>query len=164
MDVIDLIKEDHSKVSDLLERLAITTEEDVSVREELFPQLMQLLKAHATSEEEVVYNKAQQKKELKSIITKSFEEHAAVDELLDSLQNTDVSVYDWSDEFKNLKQAVEQHKNKEELQLLPLIKQTFSFDAREEMCDRMKAIEDDFMKHDVSKVRGFESAGMDSSI
>src|ERR1044072_1843100 len=82
MNVFELLKEDHKKVSQIFEKLEPTTEQAVKTRSELFAKLKNELEIHTRIEEEIFYPVLKEAAETRAITLEAYEEHEVVKELL----------------------------------------------------------------------------------
>src|SRR5918994_1319529 len=105
MDVFQILKEDHKKVSGIFAKLEETTENAVKTREELFTRLKTELDIHAHVEETQFYP---------VIKREGFEEHHVIKTLLKELEAGDVGSEQWTAKLKVLKENVEHHVEEEE--------------------------------------------------
>src|SRR5688572_24436255 len=97
MDAVSMLKQDHGKVKQLLNRLEATTERAGNQRRELFKQIETELKTHTRLEEEIFYPAFQEavKKSDEHMFYEAVEEHHLVDILLSELKSCSVE----SEEF-----------------------------------------------------------------
>ena len=77
MSPFELLKEDHKKVSAILEQLSETTERAKKTRDELFAKLNLELTAHAQIEEEIFYPALKKSNETREIATEAIEQAAS---------------------------------------------------------------------------------------
>src|ERR1044072_598712 len=102
MNVFDILKEDHKKVSAIFEKLEPTTERGVKTREELFATLKQELEVHTSIEERFLYPALEKADETHDIALEAIEEHAVVKQLLAELDELAVDEETWSAKLKVL--------------------------------------------------------------
>lgn len=141
-DVLDLLKDDHDKVKELLEGLADTTERATKKRADLLEKIGTELRAHAKIEEEIFYpalRKAAKDKEQKAMIEEALEEHRAVEDLvLPDLEKTDVGTVQFRGRAKVLKELVTHHADEEEDEMFKHAKKLLSKAERRELGGRME--------------------------
>src|SRR5690606_41283040 len=109
---IQLLKEDHKKVKDLLSQLVDTTPRAEKTRRQLLEKIAQELEIHTHIEEEIFYPafKNAGNGEHAKMYFEALAEHRAVDELvLPDLKNTEPGSEKFSGRAKVLKALVELH-------------------------------------------------------
>ncbi|MDG2538855.1 hemerythrin domain-containing protein [Dyella jiangningensis] len=117
MDAIQLLKNDHQAVKELLTELADTTSRAVKRRTTLLREIHLNLHAHTTIEEEIFYPayKEAGDKEQAKMYFEALEEHRAAEDLvLPDLLQTDPSSEQFSGRAKVLKELIEHHVQEEE--------------------------------------------------
>ncbi|HYH84316.1 MAG TPA: hemerythrin domain-containing protein [Pyrinomonadaceae bacterium] len=122
MNAIQLLKEDHKKVSGIFEKLEPTTERAEKTREELFGKLKQELDIHAKIEESIFYPAIKRAAETREIVLEGFEEHHVIKMLLNELDEVPVDTEQWTAKLKVLKENVEHHVEEEEGEMFPKAK------------------------------------------
>ena len=122
MNAIELLKEDHVKVKQLLEQMSGTTERAAKTRTELLKKIAMELEVHTALEEEIFYpalREAGGKEELK-MFHEAKEEHRAVTALvLPDLLDTEPASVEFSGRIKVLKELLEHHIEEEESEMFP---------------------------------------------
>jgi hemerythrin-like domain-containing protein len=122
MNAIELLKEDHVKVKQLLEQVSGTTERAAKTRTELLKKIATELEVHTALEEEIFYpalREAGGKEELK-MFHEAKEEHRAVTALvLPDLLDTEPASVEFSGRIKVLKELLEHHIEEEESEMFP---------------------------------------------
>lgn len=139
---IELLKEDHDKVKDLLTQLEETTNRGVKTRQELVEKIAMELKVHTKIEEDVFYpafRAAAEKVEERVMIEEANEEHRLVDFELPRLQQSDPSTDEFAGHAKVLKELVEHHVKDEEKEMFPKAKKLLSKEELEELGTLMEA-------------------------
>lgn len=117
---LNLLKEDHSRLRGLLQKLEQTTERGVKVRESLVDQIEIEIKVHSTIEEEIfypAYKAAARKKEDREAFYEATEEHHVVDMVLPELKATDPKSEQFGAKAKVLKELIEHHAEEEETEM-----------------------------------------------
>jgi hemerythrin superfamily protein len=145
MDIVDLIKDDHEQIMELIERVEASSDDDVETREELFDELRNFLEAHTNAEETALYERLSDEEETRERVLESYEEHQLVSEILLSLQELEVNDDDWMNKFSVLRENVEQHADMEESILLPKAMKLIPGDEREQLADTMSSLEDEII-------------------
>jgi len=119
-DAIDLLKEDHQNVKNLLTELIEAS--DPEERRELLSQIVQQLHIHTQIEEEIFYpafKDAISDDGDEGLYFEAIEEHNIVDMLLPKIQEADVGSEVFAAQAKVLQDLVEHHISEEETQMLP---------------------------------------------
>lgn len=114
---LNLLKDDHSRLRGLLEKLEQTTERGVKIRESLVDQIEVEIKVHSKIEEEIfypAYKNAARKKEDREMFYEATEEHHVVDMVLPELKATDPKSEQFGAKAKVLKELIEHHAEEEE--------------------------------------------------
>ncbi|EMV8855443.1 hemerythrin domain-containing protein [Escherichia coli] len=122
MNAIDLLKQDHQVVKDLLTELSETTERASKKRAELLGKIELELTVHTAIEEEILYPalKAAGEKEEAKMFYEAKEEHRTVDSLvLPDLKHTAPGTVEFSGRVKVMKELLEHHIEEEEKQMFP---------------------------------------------
>lgn len=117
MNAIDLLKNDHKTILDILEQLSSTSERAVKKRQDLVQKLEHELTLHTHIEEEIFYPafKAAGKKEEVKMYYEAIEEHRAVDSLvLPHIKATAPDSLEFSGRVKVVKELLEHHIEEEE--------------------------------------------------
>ena len=116
VDAISLLKRDHRKVKQLLNRLDGTSESAAKSRKELFTQIETELKIHTRLEEEIFYPafKEAVKASEHDLYHEAIEEHHLVDIVLAEMKTTSVDSEKFSAKAKVLKDLVLHHAEEEE--------------------------------------------------
>lgn len=138
MNAIQLLKEDHKKVSGIFEQLEPTTERAQKTREELFAKLNQELSIHAKVEESIFYPAIKQAAETRDIVLEGFEEHHVIKVLLKELEAMPVDTEQWAAKLKVLKENVEHHVEEEEGEMFPKSKEVLEADQIEQLGTQME--------------------------
>lgn len=140
---LDLLKNDHDTVRDLLAELADTTERATKTRGELLEAIATELKVHTTIEEEIFYpalEGAARNKSQKRMLAEAYEEHRAVEDLvMPDLRETAVNTVEFGGRAKVLKELVEHHADEEEEDMFPLAEELLSRDKLHELREQMMA-------------------------
>jgi hemerythrin-like domain-containing protein len=139
---IQLLKEDHKKVKDLLSQLVETTTRAEKTRRQLLDKIEMELELHTHIEEEIFYPafKAAGNSEHAKMYFEALEEHRAVDEMvLPDLKKTEPNSEKFSGRAKVLKELVEHHADEEEKEMFKKAKQTMSDEELAELGEKMMA-------------------------
>ena len=111
--IYDAIKEDHKTHRELLDRLAETSG-DSQERREAWDHFYYDVKSHAAAEEETFYSTLISKTWGQDAARHSVHEHQQMDDLMEELNNMDMSSPGWLTKFKQLKHDYEHHMDEEE--------------------------------------------------
>lgn len=139
MNAFELLKNDHQKVSGLLEKLDQTTERAVKTRDETFAKLKDELEAHSHVEETIFYPAIRGESKPHDITLQAYEEHHVVKILLDELSEIPVDSEQWTAKFTVLKTSVEKHVKEEEGELFKAARAAFSKEQLDELGAQMEA-------------------------
>jgi hemerythrin-like domain-containing protein len=139
MDCFELLKQDHDEVTQLLKQCK-EAGADNKKGKEAFKKLARSLAVHAKVEEILFYPKFQDEEELSSLIEEAYEEHHAVEEMLQEMAQMSPGDEEWESKLKELKQNIEHHVKEEEGELFPKASKLLS---KEEVADLGEAIEDE---------------------
>lgn len=137
---IDLLKEDHQKVKELLEQLVVTTERAQKKRIDLLDKIERELVVHTTIEEEIFYPafKEANAKEYKEMYFEALEEHRAVDELImPDLKKTDPTSAQFAGRAKVLREMIQHHVKDEEEEMFPEAEKSVDDEVLKELGEQM---------------------------
>jgi hemerythrin superfamily protein len=151
MNAFALLKADHKKVADILEKLDSTTERGVKTREELFTQLKIELDVHARIEETIFYPALEEAKETRDITLEAFEEHRLVKRLLSELEKMSKDQEEWTAKFTVLKENVEHHVEDEEGEMFPKARKVLSEEQAETLGTRLEEAKKEQMQAAASR-------------
>jgi arsenate reductase-like glutaredoxin family protein len=145
VDALSLLKEDHDKVKDMLEKLDQTTERAVKTREEVFTKLKSDLEVHETIEEELLYPALKEHAETKEIALEAWEEHHVVDVVMGEISETPFDDETWGAKLSVMKENLEHHIEEEEGELFEQARDVIGTDGLEELGRRMEARKKELM-------------------
>lgn len=137
---IDLLKEDHRKVKELLGELVQTTTRAEKKRRQLLDKIEQELHIHTHIEEEIFYPafKEAGNSEHAKTYFEALEEHRAVDELvMPDLKKTEPTSEKFSGRAKVLKELIEHHADEEEKDMFKEARNSMSKEELTELGERM---------------------------
>lgn len=146
---IDLLKEDHQKVKDLLEQLVGTTNRAEKTRKDLLKKIEQEVTVHTKLEEEIFYPAFRDAagKENKEMYYAAVEEHRAVEKLvLPDLKKTDVTSEKFAGRAKVLKELIEHHITEEETAMFPEAEKVLDKQTLEALGQQMQERKKELMK------------------
>ena len=138
MNAFNLLKADHKKVADILEKLEATSERALKTREELFTKLKMELDVHSRIEETIFYPVLEEADETHELTLEALEEHALVKQLLEELHSLAKDDEQWTAKFTVLKENVEHHVEEEEGEMFKKARKVLSEEAIETLGTRME--------------------------
>lgn len=140
MDVFELLKQDHQKVSGIFQQIqAATGPNAADERTQLFRELKQELDMHAHVEETILYPALKQSAETRSITMEAYEEHQEVKDLLTEIEQTPVKDEEWDTLVLELKESVEHHVEEEEGEMFAQARDVLSPEQIDEIGQRIEA-------------------------
>ena len=139
MNALDLLKNDHEKVSGILERLDQTTERALKTREDQYARLKEELDTHSYIEETIFYPALSDDNRTHALTLSAYEEHKVIKGLLDEMEVIPVDTEQWTAKFKVLKTSVEQHVQEEEKEIFPQARQVLGKARLEELGEELEA-------------------------
>ncbi|SIT03643.1 Hemerythrin HHE cation binding domain-containing protein [Roseivivax lentus] len=130
MSIYDAIIADHENHRTLMARIADTTgaSED---RKAAWKEFFYDVKSHAAAEEETFYSKLMSKTWGQDSARHSVEEHGALDDLMEELNDMDMSSPGWLNKFNTLRHDYEHHMEEEEDEVFGRAREVISEDEIE---------------------------------
>lgn len=119
MTIFEALRQDHVTQRTLLD-LLIRTEGDSEGRRELFDRARKELERHAAAEERSFYVPLMEFDRTQEKARHSVAEHHEIDELIETLEDTDPSSPGWLSHAKKLHEVVHHHLDEEEQEVFPL--------------------------------------------
>ncbi|MCW8092135.1 hemerythrin domain-containing protein [Alteromonas sp. ASW11-130] len=113
MKIFEALRQDHEKQRLLLKILAETSG-DTPARREYYLELKEQLETHATAEERYFYSPLMKSDSAIELSRHGVAEHHEIDELIEKLDETDMSSPAWLRHLKTLQEKVEHHLADEE--------------------------------------------------
>lgn len=146
MNALDLLIQDHEKVSELFEQVEAT--EDRAQHVELFKQIKQELEIHTHIEETVFYPALQAKgnEELTEIVLEGIEEHHQAKIFLREIDGLSENSEKFDAKLKVLMEDVEHHVDEEENEMFSLVEEVCSEEELEEIGARLEEEKQSFKK------------------
>lgn len=119
MNAIQLLTEDHHKVTELFDEYEAM--DDMNRKKEIAKKVFMELEIHSKIEEEIFYPAVRSKtdEEGKSLISESLEEHRKVKNLIEELRGLNPKNDEFEDKFSELMDNVEHHVDEEESEVFP---------------------------------------------
>ncbi|HEX2115727.1 MAG TPA: hemerythrin domain-containing protein [Alphaproteobacteria bacterium] len=137
--ILNLLKEDHKEVSDLLEQMSKTTERGAKKRQQLFEEMKTALIAHSHAELEVFYKPLLEKGDEQDPLLEAEVEHQVVERLLMDIEQTDPTDEKWLAKVTVLQELIEHHVKEEEKEIFKMARDTFEKDELEQMGQEFEA-------------------------
>lgn len=138
MNILQLLKDDHTKVKKMLEHLKDTTTRAVNTRQGLLEELKDMLTIHEKIEETLFYPPLKQHEKTRDLTLEAYEEHHLIDKILAELESCDPTEDQWAAKFEVLKENLLHHIDEEEHELFPKVEKVLSKDNLEEMGKEMQ--------------------------
>lgn len=157
MNVIQLLKNDHEKVSRLFKSyVAAKKSESDGDKEAIVAQLCEELSVHAEAEEELFYSaveaRAEKDEKAQDMVKEGHEEHKLVKTLLAELEEMSASEEQYDAKVKVLKDLVEHHVEEEEGQIMPKAKKLLSSDELEELGTQVESRKEELKAESVEEL------------
>lgn len=141
MNAIELLKQDHVTIKELLGELTETTSRAVKKRTDLLAKIKVAIEAHTAIEEEIFYpalRKAGNHKDDDKMYFEALEEHRAAGELvLPDLLKTEASSEQFAGRAKVLKELTEHHVEEEESEMFKRAKTLLDKARLEQLGEQM---------------------------
>ena len=137
MNAIELLKDDHHKVSSLFEKVKADEDGD---HKDTFEQIKAELDVHTHIEETIFYPKMKEEgdEELKKLILEGIEEHRQAKMFLRELSNLTDDSEKFQPKLKVLMEDIEHHVMEEEGQMFPMIEEQFDEYMLQELGQEME--------------------------
>lgn len=137
---IKLLKDQHRDVESLFERFESLEEDATAEKQECFEELADKLAAHTQIEEEYFYP-AVRLEETEELLEESVHEHLEAKRLLASLlELNDVTSEDFAAKMSELKEAVLEHVDLEENEVMPKVQRLFTREELDDLGDQMEEL------------------------
>lgn len=134
LDIYKRLKNDHDNQRGLMDSIAETSG-DSGERRQLYALLKNELVAHANAEEQTFYAKLIHEPKGQEQARHSVSEHKEMDDLIEELEDTDMSSSGWLSKFKKLKEEVEHHVDEEEKEVFALSRKLISESEAHDLAD-----------------------------
>ena len=142
MNAISLLEDDHKKMKQLLEQIGSTNDDAIDKRKELFERIKGELQVHEKIEEEIFYPALKDHPKAKDIVLEGYEEHHAVDVLLDELDDVAFDDERWIPKMTVIKENIEHHIEEEEEEMFEKARSILDDNELNELGDRMKQMKE----------------------
>lgn len=136
MDALELLKNDHQRVSELFDQLQQA--DDLDQKRDIFESIRDELTAHADIEENYFYPLFKDKEGFEDLIDESFDDHAEMKDLIEEIDSLD-DESELQDRFEELQEIVDGHVTEEERELFPKVRKVLDAEALAKLGDEMMA-------------------------
>jgi len=134
MNVLELLKEDHSNVKSLFEKFDRTDKSSQEKKTELFEKTRRELKLHSRAEEEIFYPALKALNgEGRRLVSEALKEHRDVDELLTQISRLKPCGKNFDDKMETLIENVDHHVQEEEGEIFRFAEENCSEGQLEEL-------------------------------
>lgn len=133
--IYDAIQEDHQRHRDLLNQIADTSG-DSEARRKAWAAFYQDVKSHAAAEEETFYSKLMSKTWGQDAARHSVHEHQQMDDILEELNEKDMSSPGWLQRFETLRHDYEHHIDEEEDEVFTRAREVIGAEENDAFGDR----------------------------
>jgi iron-sulfur cluster repair protein YtfE (RIC family) len=144
MNALELLKEDHEKVSELFAQVEAT--EDQKKHKQLFEKIRTELETHTHIEETIFYPALEAEEDLKDMVLEAYEEHKQVKTLLREIERLSNDSEQFDAKLKVMIENVEHHVEEEEGEMFPEVRQIFDASALDRLGQEMEAEKKQFGK------------------
>ena len=140
MNVLKLLKKDHSTVKSLFNKFDGTGKSSHEKRAEIFEQIRRELQIHARAEEEIFYPalKSLNGTESRKLVSEALREHKEVDELLTQLSRLRPSDKNFDEKIETLIENVDHHVEEEEGEIFRFAEENCSEERLDELGNEME--------------------------
>jgi hemerythrin-like domain-containing protein len=137
VNAIDLLKDDHDTVKQLLADGEKTGESKAARRRSIFEEIKRQMTVHEQIEEEIFYKELRTHPKAKALVLEGIEEHNVVDTILGELELTQPTDEFWPAKFKVMRENIEHHIKDEEGEMFPAARKIFDAAELDELGERM---------------------------
>ena len=134
MKIFEALRKDHEKQRLLLKILAETSG-DTAARREYFQELKDQLESHAVAEERHFYSHMLENDDTVELTRHGIAEHHEIDELIEKLDETEMSSPAWLHYLKSLQDKVEHHLADEEQEFFQVAGKVLNERQKEKLAD-----------------------------
>ncbi len=134
MKIFEALRKDHEKQRLLLKILAETSG-DTAARREYFQELKDQLESHAVAEERHFSSHMLENDETVELTRHGIAEHHEIDELIEKLDETEMSSPAWLHYLKSLQEKVEHHLADEEQEFFQVAGKVLNERQKEKLAD-----------------------------
>jgi len=134
MEIFQALRKDHEKQR-LLMKILVETSGDTESRREYFTELKEQLNQHAIAEERHFYSPLMDFDKTIEDSRHGIAEHHEIDELVEKLDNTDMSSSAWLHHMKSLQELVLHHLDEEEMEFFKHADKVLSEKQKDTLAD-----------------------------
>lgn len=138
MDALQMLKQDHDEIKQLMLQLAAKKDDKTSDKETVFTILTQKLALHEALEEDIFYPAMKQHPKTKELALEGYDEHEEVDQVMLELRGLDFMDAAYGDKVQTMKDKLEHHIQEEEEELFKHAREVFSEGELGELGSRME--------------------------
>lgn len=135
MNIYNYLKKEHKKVSQMLDQVLITKDEDK--RLELLDKISYELLLHAKNEEDTFYKALENEEITEERIEEAKKEHNEIEKYLEELSELELDTKEWMEKFEEFKHSVTHHIEEEEGEIFRKAKEVLSDSRAEELAEEM---------------------------
>ncbi|MFA3791571.1 hemerythrin domain-containing protein [Aliiglaciecola sp. SL4] len=135
MEIFEAIRRDHEKQR-LLMKILVETSGDTESRRDFYAELKQALIDHAIAEERYFYSPLMKSDQTIEQSRHAIAEHHEIDELLEKLDETEMTSPAWLATMKKLKHLVEHHLAEEEQEFFQQAGKVLSASQKDNLADK----------------------------
>lgn len=128
--IYDRLIQEHQMVADLFQQALRDNSKQTLLK------IRQMLDPHMEGEEEILYPKLEEKKDLKELAEHAYEEHDEARSLMKEVESMEPGEKEWTSKLKELQQSVQHHVEEEESKVFPAAKKVFSDDQAQQMAQQ----------------------------
>ncbi len=139
MNAIEMLKQQHREVEDLLEELEGAGEGAKKTKERLFRRIADAVAIHSEIEEKLFYPESKSE-ETEEQLRQAVEEHLSVKRVIADLLESGPEDEQFDARCVVLKEQIEHHVEEEEEQLFPKVQEICSKDELEDLGNRMEQL------------------------
>lgn len=138
MEIFEAIRKDHEKQR-LLMKILVETSGDTESRRDFYAELKQALVDHAIAEERYFYAPLMKSDQTVEQSRHAIAEHHEIDELLEKLDDTEMSSPGWLPTMKKLRDLVEHHLAEEEHEFFQQAGKVLSATQKDNLADKYQS-------------------------
>ena len=124
MNILDVLKEDHKEVAELL--LKISRVRTAKSREKYFVEMKQSLEMHSYLEQLIFYRALLESSDHQTAVEHAGEEHQQITDQMAELDSLPKDDPEWMPKFRTLKQSIANHVQEEETDLFERARNSLS--------------------------------------
>lgn len=144
MNALELLKEDHRKVSKLFKQVEVSESE--KEHQKLFTQIKTELETHTYIEETALYPALEKYEDLKDLVLEAYEEHKQVKTLIREIDRLAEGSEKFDAKLKVMGENVEHHVKEEETEMFPKVQSLLSKQDLEALGKQLEEARSSFRK------------------